>query len=36
LQNVDIVTDFRPGGAGQAVYFDDRKLEIKNNIWIAP
>lgn len=34
-QHVDIVTDFRPGGAGRAVYLDDRKLEIKNNIWVV-
>jgi len=35
-QHVDIVTDFRPGGAGRAVYLDDIKLEIKNNIWSIP
>ncbi|NOX88350.1 MAG: aminopeptidase, partial [Calditrichaeota bacterium] len=35
-QHVDIVTDFRPGGSGQAVYLDDVKLEIKNNIWVVP
>jgi aminopeptidase len=34
-QHVDIVADFRPGGMGQAVYMDDKKLEIKNNIWIV-
>jgi aminopeptidase len=34
-QHVDIVTDFRPGGAGRAVYLDDIKLDIKNNIWVA-
>jgi aminopeptidase len=32
-QHVDIVTDFRPGGAGRALYLDNTKLEIKNNIW---
>jgi aminopeptidase len=32
-QHVDIVTDFRPGGTGRAVYLDDTKLKIKNNIW---
>ncbi|MCP5107877.1 MAG: aminopeptidase [bacterium] len=32
-QHVDIVTDFRPGGVGRAIYLDDKKLEIKNNIW---
>jgi leucyl aminopeptidase (aminopeptidase T) len=35
-QHVDIVTDFRPGGAGRAVYLDNTKLEIKNNIWTIP
>jgi aminopeptidase len=35
-QHVDIVTDFRPGGAGRAVYLDNTKLEIKNNIWSIP
>jgi aminopeptidase len=35
-QHVDIVTDFRPGGTGKAVFVDDVKLEIKNNIWVVP
>ncbi len=35
-QHVDIVTDFRPGGSGRAVYLDDVKLEIENNIWVVP
>jgi len=35
-QHVDIVTDFRPGGAGRAVYLDEIQLKIKNNIWIVP
>jgi len=35
-QHVDIVTDFRPGGVGKAVYLDDVKLEIKDNIWVVP
>ena len=35
-QHVDIVTDFRPGGTGVAVYFDDKKIEQKDNIWIVP
>jgi aminopeptidase len=34
-QHVDIVTDFRPGGSGKAVYVDNVKLEIENNIWIV-
>jgi len=35
-QHVDIVTDFRQGGTGRAVYLDDTKLEIKDNIWVVP
>ncbi len=35
-QHVDIVTDFRPGGVGRAVYLDDIKLEQKDNIWVVP
>ena len=35
-QHVDIVTDFRPGGVGKAVYFDDVNLEQKDNIWVVP
>ena len=35
-QHVDIVTDFRAGGAGKEVYLDDIKLEQENNIWITP
>ncbi len=35
-QHVDIVTDFRPGGVGKAVFLDDIKLEIKDNIWVVP
>ncbi len=35
-QHVDIVTDFRPGGTGRAVYLDDTKLYIENNIWKVP
>ncbi|MCP5052416.1 MAG: aminopeptidase [bacterium] len=35
-QHVDIVTDFRPGGVGRAVYLDDVKLEIKDKIWSIP
>ncbi len=34
-QHVDIVTDFRPGGSGIAVFFDDTELEVKNNIWVV-
>ena len=35
-QHVDIVTDFRSGGVGRAVYMDDTRLEIKDNIWVVP
>jgi len=35
-QHVDIVTDFRPGGAGRAVYLDDVRLKIENNLWKIP
>ena len=34
-QHVDIVTDFRSGGAGKAVYLDNTKLDIRNNIWVS-
>jgi aminopeptidase len=35
-QHVDIVADFRPGGCGRAIYYDETKLEIKDNIWVIP
>ncbi|MBU1099519.1 MAG: aminopeptidase [Bacteroidetes bacterium] len=35
-QHVDIVTDFRPGGSGRAVYIGETKLEIENDIWVVP
>jgi aminopeptidase len=35
-QHVDIVTDFRNGGAGKAVFLDDVKLAVKDNIWVVP
>jgi len=35
-QHVDIVTDFRPGGAGKAVFLDDVQLAVKDNIWVVP
>ncbi len=34
-QHVDIVTDFRPGGAGVAVYLDDTQIFIRDNIWVV-
>jgi len=35
-QHVDIVTDFRKGGSGLAVYLDQTKLAVKNSLWIVP
>jgi aminopeptidase len=35
-QHVDIVTDFRPGGAGRAVFLDETQLTIKDNLWAVP
>ncbi len=35
-QHVDIVTDFRPGGSGVSLWFDDVRLEVKNNLWVVP
>ena len=35
-QHVDIVTDFRPGGAGKAVFLDDVQLKVNRNIWTVP
>jgi len=35
-QHVDIVTDFREGGAGREVWIGDTKLEIRDNIWVVP
>lgn len=33
-QHVDIVTDFRPGGVGRAVFLDDTQLSNQNDIWV--
>lgn len=35
-QHVDIVTDFRKGGCGHAVYLDETKLAVRNNRWVIP
>ena len=35
-QHVDIVTEFRAGGAGIGVWLDDTKLEVKDGIWVVP
>jgi len=34
-QHVDIVTDFRGSGAGQAVYLDGRKLAVRDGVWVV-
>jgi len=35
-QHVDIVTDFRPGGVGRAVYLDDIRLAVEDNVSVVP
>jgi len=35
-QHVDIVTDFRPGGAGRRVLLDDVELAVRDGIWVVP
>jgi len=35
-QHVDIVVDFREGGAGKAVYLDEKEIISRDNIWIVP
>ncbi len=35
-QHVDIVTDFRTGGAGIGVWLDETKIEVKDGIWVVP
>ncbi|MCK4688672.1 MAG: aminopeptidase [Candidatus Marinimicrobia bacterium] len=32
-QHVDIVVDFREGGAGRRLFLDDQELISRNNIW---
>jgi len=32
-QHVDIVVDFRPGGCGRRVYFDDREVVVRGGLW---
>jgi aminopeptidase len=32
-QHVDIVTDFRPGGAGRRVRIDETELEVRGGVW---
>jgi hypothetical protein len=33
-QHVDIVVDFRPGGCGRRVFFDDREVVVRDGIWV--
>ncbi len=33
-QHVDIVADFRPGGCGRRVLFDDHEVVVKNGLWV--
>jgi len=33
-QHVDIVTDFRPGGCGRRVLFDDDEIRVKDGVWV--
>ncbi|MFH1466100.1 MAG: aminopeptidase [Pseudomonadota bacterium] len=33
-QHVDIVVDFRPGGCGRRVFFDDREVVVQGGIWV--
>ena len=35
-QHVDIVTDFRAGGVGRAVFLDDIQLEVRDGNWVVP
>jgi aminopeptidase len=32
-QHVDIVADFRPGGAGQHLFIDERELVVRGGVW---
>ncbi len=33
-QHVDIVCDFRPGGCGRRVLFDDREVVVRDGVWV--
>ncbi len=33
-QHVDIVSDFRPGGCGRRVLFDDREVVVRDGVWV--
>ena len=35
-QHVDIVTDFRGGGAGRELHLDGTRLEIRDGNWVVP
>ncbi|GAB4108557.1 MAG: aminopeptidase [Acidobacteriota bacterium] len=34
-QHVDLVADFRPGGAGREVWLDGTRLSVRDNQWVA-
>jgi aminopeptidase len=33
-QHVDLVVDFRPGGAGRRVLFDGREVVVRDRVWV--
>lgn len=33
-QHVDVVADFRPGGCGRRVFFDDHEVVVRNGVWV--
>jgi leucyl aminopeptidase (aminopeptidase T) len=35
-QHVDIVADFRAGGCGRAIFVDDTRLALRDNLWVIP
>jgi aminopeptidase len=35
-QHVDIVTDFREGGAGRGVWLDQTRIEVQDGLWVIP
>jgi aminopeptidase len=35
-QHVDIVTDFREGGAGRGVWLDRSRIEVQDGLWVIP
>lgn len=33
-QHIDLVVDFRPGGAGRRAFIDDREMVVRDGIWV--